>query len=155
MQGIDIRKAASVDVPAMQEIVIGAYTPYVARIGRPPAPMTEDYAALVAAGQAWVVTVDGAVAGLIVLVPGPDHLLVDNVAVGRAHQGHGLGRLLLEFAEGFARAQGLEELRLYTNEMMHENLKIYPRLGWEEYARAEQDGFRRVFMRKRVSGATA
>ncbi|MBB3937252.1 hypothetical protein [Aureimonas phyllosphaerae] len=33
---------------------------------------------------------------------------------------------------------------------MHENLAIYTKLGWEEYDRAEQDGFRRVFMRKRI-----
>ncbi|MBB4004609.1 hypothetical protein GGR03_003704 [Aurantimonas endophytica] len=33
---------------------------------------------------------------------------------------------------------------------MYENLRIYERLGWEEYDRAEQDGFRRVFMRKRL-----
>jgi hypothetical protein len=41
-------------------------------------------------------------------------------------------------------------MRLYTNELMHENLVVYGKLGWLEYDRAEQDGFRRVFMKKEL-----
>ncbi len=49
-----------------------------------------------------------------------------------------------------ASREGIGKLRLFTNELMHENLAIDTKLGWEEHDRAEKDGFRRVFMRKRV-----
>lgn len=151
MQQAIIRPAADRDVGMIEKIVDEAYSHYIERIGCKPAPMTEDYAALVAAGAVWVITVDDSLAGLIVLRVQPDHLLVSNVAVSKTHQGQGYGRRLLDHADAFARQKGKNELRLYTNEMMHENLKIYSRLGWEEYGRGKAEGFRRVFMRKVLS----
>ncbi len=90
------------------------------------------------------------VSGVLVLLPAPDHLLLDNVAVDPARHGAGLGRRLISFAEEEARRQGYAEVQLYTHIMMHENLVLYPRLGYEEFARFEQAGYQRVFMRKRV-----
>ncbi|WP_265975351.1 GNAT family N-acetyltransferase [Brucella intermedia] len=148
MYQAEIRKATLSDVPEIQNIVKDAYAPYIERIGRKPAPMTADYAKLIEDGTAWVLVAGDSVAGLIILVIETDHVLVENVAVAKAHQGCGFGRKLLDHADVYARKNGLRELRLYTNELMHENLVIYPKLGWQEYNRAEQDGFRRVFMRK-------
>ncbi|MFW7355169.1 MAG: GNAT family N-acetyltransferase [Brucella sp.] len=148
MYQAEIRKATLSDVPEIQNIVQDAYAPYTERIGRKPAPMTDDYAKLIEDGTAWVLAAGGSVVGLIVLLIETDHVLVNNVAVAKTYQGHGFGRKLLDYADVYARENGLSELRLYTNELMHENLVIYPKLGWQEYNRAEQDGFRRVFMRK-------
>ena len=44
--------------------------------------------------------------------------------------------------------RGYSELRLYTHEKMYENLAIYSAHGWQEYARANEGGYDRVFMRK-------
>ena len=145
-----IRPATQADVPAIERIVREAYTRYIARIGKPPGPMLDDYSARVAEGVAWVLDEGGTVAGMVVLLPAVDHLLLDNVAVDPARHGGGLGRRLMEFAEDEARRLGYAEVRLYTHVMMHENLKMYPRLGYEEFARFEQAGYQRVFMRKRV-----
>jgi hypothetical protein len=41
-------------------------------------------------------------------------------------------------------------VHLYTNIVMTENLALYTRLGFEETHRADEDGYRRVFMRKRL-----
>ena len=82
------------------------------------------------------------VAGLMVLRVDADFVLVSNVAVSMAHRGKGFGKRLLNFADAFATQKGKCELRLYTNELMLEDLAIYSKLGWEEYARAEQDGLR-------------
>ena len=43
---------------------------------------------------------------------------------------------------------GRPELRLLTNERMTRNQVIYARAGFVETDRQEEDGFRRVFMRK-------
>ena len=141
----------SADVADIEQIVAAAYRPYIARIGRPPAPMTADYAALVAAGAADVL-LDDTPAGVLVTVAEPDHLLIENVAVAPWAQGRGHGRRLLDYAEQRARSHGLTELRLYTNALMTENLALYPRLGYRETGRHTDNGFDRVYFTKALTG---
>ena len=59
-----------------------------------------------------------------------------------------MGGRLLRLAEEQARARGLRQVRLYTNEAMTENLAYYLRRGYSETHRATQDGFRRIFFTK-------
>jgi len=68
-------------------------------VGKPPGPMLDDYAARVPEGVVWVLAEGAAVAGIIVLLPTTDCLLLDNIAVSPSRQGLGLGRRLLAFAE--------------------------------------------------------
>jgi GNAT superfamily N-acetyltransferase len=146
----EIVQAARGDTAAVARCVRAAYAHYVERIGREPAPMTADYEALIDAGEVWVARAGEDVAGVLVLRPQPPALLLENVAVAPDRQGEGLGRALVAFAEDRARAQGLAEVVLYTNERMTENLRFYPALGYVETGRASQDGFARVFFRKAV-----
>ena len=146
-----IRPAVAADVATIRAIVDAAYGIYIPRMGKPPGPMLDDYDALVAAGRVSVLDADGAIAGAIVLLPQEDHLLLDNVAVAPAFQGRGLGRALMAFADDEARRLGFDEVRLYTHVVMTENQALYARLGFEETHRGEQDGYDRVFMRKRLA----
>ena len=140
------------DVPIIERIVHDAYVKYVARIGKPPGPMEDDYAARVAAGEVWICAEGDDIAGILVLESAADHLLLDNIAVAPAWQSRGVGRHLLAFADAEARRAGHAELRLYTHVLMHENIALYTHLGWQETGRGEQAGFQRVFMRKPVPG---
>jgi GNAT superfamily N-acetyltransferase len=133
-------------------IAAAAYEPYASRMGQRPAPMTADYAQAVRSGWAWVAVEHGELVGFVIFVPQQDYLLLENVAVLPVVQGRGLGSRLLALAEDQARRLHLCEIRLYTNEAMTENLAYYPRHGYVETHRAEQDGFRRVFFRKRLTG---
>jgi ribosomal protein S18 acetylase RimI-like enzyme len=146
---MEIRRARAADLSAVREIVAAAYGVYVERIGRRPAPMDDDYDERLRDGRLYVAD-DGSVAGLIVLVPASDHLLVENVAVHPARQGEGIGRALLTYAEEYARELGLPELQLYTNAAMTENLAFYARLGYREDDRRTEEGFQRVFFSKPV-----
>jgi ribosomal protein S18 acetylase RimI-like enzyme len=146
----EIVQAARGDARAVAECVRAAYAHYVERIGREPAPMTADYEALIDAGEVWVARAGEDVAGVLVLRPQPPALQLENIAVAPGRQGQGLGRALMAFAEDRARAEGLAEVVLYTNERMTENLRFYPALGYAETGRAVQDGFARVFYRKAV-----
>jgi GNAT superfamily N-acetyltransferase len=150
MVDVSIRAGAPADAEAIGRLVDAAYALYVPRIGREPAPMTADYAALAAAGAVTVAEADGDLVGVLVTHPRADHLLVENVAVAPARQGCGLGRLLLKRAEQQAHELRLPEIRLYTNERMVENLAMYPRLGYAETGRNVEDGFARVHFRKRL-----
>jgi ribosomal protein S18 acetylase RimI-like enzyme len=146
-----IRPATVADVPAIEQIVNDAYSPYISRIGRPPAPMTVDYHRLVTTTtNASVLVEDSSVLGVIITVVEPDHLMIDNVAVSPTAQGRGCGRTLLDHAEKQARELGLPQLRLYTNAAMTENLVLYPRIGYREVDRRSEDGFERVYFTKDV-----
>jgi ribosomal protein S18 acetylase RimI-like enzyme len=146
-----VRRAEAPDVGALAALAREAYQVYVPRIGRPPAPMNADYAGAIRTGLTWAAVRDDVIVGLLVLVVRPDHLLLENVAVLPSAQGSGVGARLLALAEEQARELGREEIRLYTNEAMTENLAYYPKHGYVETHRAEQDGFRRVFFSKRIT----
>ena len=143
-----IRQAADGDVTAIRGVVEAAYSGYVPRIGRPPAPMTADYETLVAAGDVWVADADGRVVGVLVIRASGNALELENVAVDPAEQGRGHGGALVSFAESHARESRLTAVELYTNEAMVENLALYPKLGFVETERRVEDGFRRVYFRK-------
>jgi len=112
--------------------------------------MADDYAARIAAGEAFVCADARGIAGLVVLVDKPDCLLLDNIAVAPERQKGGLGRKLLAFAEAEAIRRGYAEIRLYTHVTMVENQRLYAAIGYEETERRRDAGFMRVFMRKRL-----
>jgi GNAT superfamily N-acetyltransferase len=152
VNGERVRPATPADIAAIEHVVRTAYATYVDRIGKPPGPMLDDYAARVNEGSVRVLEDARGLAGILVLLPQPDHLLLDDIAVAPERQGEGIGRRLLAVAESEALQRGFDELRLYTNAAMHENLAMYAKLGWEEYGRAEQAGYQSVFFRKRLVG---
>lgn len=149
-KALSVRKALPRDVPRIEAIAAAAYAPYTPRIGRPAAPVTADYARAVSRGEVWVAEADGIVAGLLVLVARPGHLLLENVAVDPAAHGTGIGARLLAEAEEQALRLELPEIRLYTNAAMSENLAYYPRRGYVETHRGHEDGFDRVYFSKRI-----
>jgi GNAT superfamily N-acetyltransferase len=144
------RPARPDEAPALRDLVRAAYAKYVPRLNREPAPMLDDYATRIAAGQAWVLEEDGALVGALILEDEPDALLLYNIAVAPGAQGAGIGRRLMAFTEAEARRRGYALLRLYTNEMMVENVAMYPRLGFTETHRGSEAGHRRVYFEKRL-----
>lgn len=146
-----IRVATDADVADIERIVAEAYAPYIARIGRAPAPMGVDYRRLVRETRdVHILTVNRDRVGMLVCVVEADHVFVDSVAVAAGHQGRGYGKVLLAHAEQRARDCGLRQVRLYTNAAMTENLELYPHLGYTEVDRRVDEGFHRVFFVKTV-----
>ncbi|MEV4789531.1 GNAT family N-acetyltransferase [Streptomyces tuirus] len=144
----EIRPAGAADVPVVADVIDAAFRPYIARIGRVPQPMEEDHAANVAAGKVFVT--GDPVTGLVVVEAFADHLFLDTIAVHPRAHGGGVGRRLLRFVDAHARALGLPEVRLYTNALMWENQKIYPRYGYELVERRVDGPYDRVHYRKRL-----
>jgi len=146
-----IRLARADEAGVIRDLVRGAYAMYVPRMGKEPGPMLDDYGKRIADGAAFVMEAGGGIAGVLVLLPYDDHLLMDNVAVDPDFQGRGIGKALVAFAEQEAVRRGYGEIRLYTHQTMVENVRMYARLGYEETGRGEQAGYDRVFMRKRLA----
>lgn len=144
----NIRLAQPGDLAAVEAIVQAAYSRYITVIGQKPGPMLDDYAALIAKSCVHVLVADNEVVGILVLLPDNGAMLLDNVAVHPDRHGRGYGRALIAFAEKFARERGFKAIRLYTNEVMAENIDLYERLGFVETHRGQEKGFRRVYMTK-------
>jgi GNAT superfamily N-acetyltransferase len=146
--GYALRPADPDDRAAIEIVVEQAYSAYTERIGRRPAPMTADYAALIAEGVVTVAVVADEVVGVLVVKPREDTLLLENVAVCPSAQGRGIGLALIAHAEATAGSQGFPAVTLYTNARMVENVVLYRSLGYVETDRRREDGFDRVFFRK-------
>lgn len=145
-----IRPATLEDITQIEAIVEAAYSPYIERIGRKPAPMLDDYTSQVLARRVHVLAHEHTLSGFVVLVDTENYLLLDNIAVSPAVKGQGYGRQLLEFAERHALEAGYPSIRLYTNEAMSENIALYTRRGFVETHRVEENGLRRVHMSKKL-----
>ena len=145
-----LRRATADDLPAIRTVIDAAYARYLTRMDKPPAPMSRDYGPSVEAGTTWVT--GSPVTAVLTLYPRDDHLYVENIAVDPSAQGRGLGRALMEFAEHEAARQGLNRMALVTHEVMTENQAIYARLGYVEIERRTEDGYRRIYMEKPLTG---
>jgi GNAT superfamily N-acetyltransferase len=135
MQKRSFRRATSLDADTVREITRAAYAKLVAAIGREPKPMTANYEQAVTEHVIELLEECGLPIGLIEVIPGPSHLLIENIAVLPDRHGSGIGGLLLERAETIARSLGVNELRLYTNARFASNLSFYAHRGFEEFLR--------------------
>jgi ribosomal protein S18 acetylase RimI-like enzyme len=145
-----IRQAEPEDQEALVNCVQAAYSKYIERIEKKPAPLLADYQALIAQGIVYVLTDKKGIRGVLVMMPQGRDMFVENIAIDPRFQGQGLGRALMAFVEQQAQKEQLDEIRLYTNELMTENLLFYHQLGFEEESRHVQNSYRRVFLRKRL-----
>lgn len=143
-----IRKATMADLADIETCAIAAYTLYVDRIGRAPAPMVADFAASIGKGHLYVAQEDGQVTAFVVFYAKQDHVHLENVAVAPSSQNRGIGKNLIKFVEQEARRDGYTRIELYTNSRMTENLEFYPRLGYKQFDRRVEDGFDRVYFSK-------
>ncbi|KAJ5682178.1 hypothetical protein N7462_005343 [Penicillium macrosclerotiorum] len=151
--GLTITRATPEDVKAIKTMVDAAYAKYIDRIGKPPAPMTEDYQEVIQSREVFVLREKIKTVGSIVLMYDADSssAKIDNLVVDPMSQGRGYARVLMEYAEEIANSENLSALTLYTNVKMYENLEIYRRMGFEEIGRREEDGYDRIYFRKNLS----
>jgi len=150
MENIVLRYALLSDVEDISQCAKAAYTKYIERMGKVPAPMVADFKNAVVANNVVIACIDSSLLGYVVFYPQEDAMHLENIAVFPQHAGNGIGKYLIEKVERTAIELGLENVELYTNEAMTENLSMYPVLGYHEYDRRCEHGFNRVYFRKRV-----
>ena len=148
MLSIYIRLASQADLAEIQFCAKKAYEKYVVRIGREPAPMHADFAKLIDDGYVYISMFDSRFSGYVVFYSGGTHIHLENVAVLPEFSGRGIGKALIKYVENSAKNEGYKSVELYTNEAMTENLAMYPKQGYVEIARKQENGFNRVFFRK-------
>lgn len=88
-------------------------------------------------GRLFVLRVDGQVAGManalitVSTVQGGRVLLLEDVILGKAHRGGGLGRRLVEHVLDWAASQGMTRVTLLADKDNAPALGFYQRLGFE------------------------
>jgi len=114
--------------------------------------MLADFSAQIAKGHVYLaeckVVDQWLPVGYVVHYSVGDLLHLENVAVMPQWRGRGIGGQLIAHAEDTARRLGLAGVHLYTNEVMTENLQLYPALGYVEIERKRVEGFNRVYFQK-------
>ncbi|OED36020.1 hypothetical protein AB833_28780 [Chromatiales bacterium (ex Bugula neritina AB1)] len=143
-----VRPAQSADVSAIESCAKSAYSMYVERIGREPAPMLADFNAAVESDKVVVVCSGLTIAGYVIYYPRDNVLFLENIAIRPCRQRQGLGEQLLKHVCKTAIDNGLTAVELYTNAKMTENLAWYEKHGFQEMRRVHEDGFDRVYFRK-------
>lgn len=149
-----LRQAVASDAAAVAALTRAAYAKWVPVIGREPKPMSADYDAAIARHRIDLACLGGELAALIETIFEPEHLLIENVAVAPSFQGQGLGRFLMAHAERLAVEQRRSSVRLYTNKLFAENVRLYLALGYR-IDREEESGLGvTVYMSKVVQAAS-
>lgn len=135
MSDFSLRRAVPADAGLVRALTRAAYAKWVAIVGREPRPMTADYERALTEHLIDIFERNGDAIALIEMKAETDHLMIVNIAVAPDQHGHGIGTRLLQHAEDVARALGLGEMRLYTNERMTANIALYARRGYREERR--------------------
>ena len=137
-----IRPATATDAPRLQEIELLAgeqfrQTAYAAVADHDPFSVDE-LAAYERAGRSWVaVDGDGQPIGYVVVdvVDGDAH--IEQVKVLPDHQGHGVGRALMDVVEQWALDSGRPGITLTTFIDVPWNAPLYRHLGFDALANSE------------------
>jgi ribosomal protein S18 acetylase RimI-like enzyme len=125
------------DADAIRALTREAYAKWVDLTGREPLPMRVDYSDAVRKHRFDLLYVGSCLAALIETAPDGDCLLIENVAVLPAFQGRGFGTRLLKLAEERAASLALAGMRLYTNKLFVQNIRLHEALGYRVEREAE------------------
>ena len=125
-----LERAGADDLGALLALQRAAYARNRQLLGVEPLPLQADYADILRTSEVWVARRDDGIAGVLILQPRAEDLLVWSIASDPGTQGHGLGRALLGAAEVRARQLGLRTLRLYTGTVLTHLVDWYGRHGY-------------------------
>jgi len=149
-----LRRASLVDLPEIEAAQHGAYAKNEVILGVVPIPLQWDYAQVIREHEVWVADGLTGIAGVLILEPRADDMLIESVAIATSAQGGGLGNELLEAAEVRARSLGRHTMRLYTGELLDANVQWYRRKGYV-IEQVEQRADRRVVHLVKALGEVA
>jgi ribosomal protein S18 acetylase RimI-like enzyme len=121
-------------------------------MGVEPIPLQADYAEILSEYEVWLHDEADKLAGVLILEARADDLLIWSIATAPNARRGGLGNRLLAAAEVRARELGKNIVRLYTGELLVNNIAWYQRRGYT-IERTEATSDRRiVHMKKTIQG---
>ncbi|MCQ9157162.1 GNAT family N-acetyltransferase [Acidomonas methanolica] len=145
-----IRVATISDAEAVAALTRAAYAKWVPVIGREPLPMKADHAAFIRDHRVDLLFAGSDLVALLETIQHENDILIENVAVDPRFQKRGYGRKMLAYAEQLAAQAGVGIVRLYTNSLFKENLRLYASLGYEIEREEARNGGVAIYLFKRV-----
>lgn len=145
------RLANNTDIVTAARMVFESYSPYIPIIGKIPPTIFEDFGKHIRSNNLWFVEIKNSAAGMVVLTPFDNYILLQSMCVLPEFQGRGLGRLLLTFGEALAIKSKYTKIHLYTNSLMERNQEIYKKNGYSEVYRVPYEWGWRVHMEKTLA----
>jgi RimJ/RimL family protein N-acetyltransferase/GNAT superfamily N-acetyltransferase len=148
----DLRRARPDQADKIAAFQRAAYARNRTIMGVEPIPLQADYAEILRDYEVWLQEEGDNLTGVLILEPRADDLLIWSVATAPQARGSGLGNRLLAAAENRARELGRNIVRLYTGELLVDNIAWYRRRGYAiERTEAMRDR-RVVHMIKTIKG---
>jgi GNAT superfamily N-acetyltransferase len=148
----DLRWARPDEMEKIAAFQRAAYDRNRAILGVEPIPLKADYAKILGDYEVWMYEDAAKLAGVLILEPRPDDLLIWSVATAPDARRTGIGNGLLVAAGARARALGKHVIRLYTGELLVDNIAWYQRRGFAiEHTEVMSDR-RIVHMKKTLKG---
>lgn len=145
-----IRVATISDAEAVAALTKAAYAKWVPVIGREPLPMKADHAAFIRDHRVDLLFAGSDLVALLETIQHENDILIENVAVDPRFQKRGYGRKMLVYAEQLAAQAGVGIVRLYTNSLFEENLRLYASLGYEIEREEARNGGVAIYLFKRL-----
>lgn len=124
-----MRRAGPGDLEAVVALQRAAYARNRVLLGREPLPLQADYEQILKGYEIWLAEHDG-LAGVLILEPRRNDLLLWSIATEPSRQAKGLGKAMLAMAETRARQLGLGMMRLYTGATLQHLIEWYGRHGY-------------------------
>jgi ribosomal protein S18 acetylase RimI-like enzyme len=146
-----MRRFQAADREAALAVQRGAFGGNVAIMGVEPLPLRADYDEIFATHEAWLLDRDGALVGMLILLPREDDLYVWSIAAAPRVQRSGVGNTMLAAAEERARQLRQPRMRLRTSEKLVNNVKWYQRHGFAIESVEQTEDRRVVHMVKQLT----
>jgi GNAT superfamily N-acetyltransferase len=148
----DLRSARADEVEKVAAFQRAAYERNRAMLGVEPIPLKADYAKILCDYEVWLHENGSKLTGVLILEPHADDLLIWSLATAPDARGAGLGNRLLAAAELRARQLGKNIVRLYTGELLVNNVAWYQRRGYKTERTETWDDRSIVHMMKTLEG---
>jgi ribosomal protein S18 acetylase RimI-like enzyme len=147
-----LRRAQPSETEKIAAFQRAAYARNRTIMGVEPMPLQADYAKILSEYEVWLDEEADKLAGVLILEPRADDLLIWSVATAPDARRSGLGNRLLAAAEHRARELGKDVMRLYTGELLVDNVAWYQRRGYAIEGTEEMPDRRVVHMMKTIEG---
>jgi predicted N-acetyltransferase YhbS len=139
-----IREATPSDIPSLLKVIHAAFEEYRGRLDPPSGAHAETVDSLrrkLSTARVAIAEIEGKIVGCVFLKSEPGRVYISRLSVLPNERCRGIGSALMDFAEAWARREGLERAYLGVRIVLTEQQAYYTRRGYRGIGEARHEGF--------------